>query len=169
MTYADGQIATKVIQDLQESKDKDEPFFIACVFVKPHLPFCAPQKYWEEYDQASLMIPKNRYRPQKDPLALKGSSETRKYYLGGVKPKSEKFHRIMVHGFRACVSYIDQQVGNILLVLNDLNLEKNTVVVLWGDHGFHLGQHDFWGETQYLISPYSNSLDYESTRHQSCK
>ena len=151
LAYADGQIAAKVIQDLQESKDKDEPFFIACGFVKPHLPFCAPRKYWEKYDQASLMIAKNRYRPQNAPLALKGSSEFRKYYLGGLKPQSEEFHRIMVHGYRACVSYIDQLVGNILLALNELNLEKNTIVVLWGDHGFHLGQHDFWGKHNTLL------------------
>ncbi|MBT3637247.1 MAG: sulfatase [Opitutae bacterium] len=144
--YPDGQIADKTIADLKRMKKQDKPFFIACGFKKPHLPFYAPKKYWDLYDRASLELAENREYPQDAPSLLRGSGEIHNYHNRGMKYNSEEWHRACLHGYYACVSYVDAQVGKVLKTLDDLNLRKNTIIVLWGDHGWHLGEHNFWGK-----------------------
>ncbi|MDC0156435.1 sulfatase [Verrucomicrobia bacterium] len=148
--YPDGQIANKTIADLKRMKKSDKPFFLACGFKKPHLPFYAPKKYWDLYDRASLELADNRERPKDAPSALRGSGEIHSYHDRGMKYNSEEWHRSCLHGYYACVSYVDAQIGKVMKTLDDLDLRKNTIIVLWGDHGWHLGEHNFWGKHNVL-------------------
>ncbi len=144
--YPDGMIADRTIADLKRLKEKDQPFFLACGFQKPHLPFYAPKKYWDLYDRESIELADNRYRPKNAPDSLKGSTEFRNYHDRDIAFNSTEFHKISRHGYYACVSYVDAQVGRVLDTLDALGLRDNTIVVLWGDHGWHLGEHNFWSK-----------------------
>ena len=144
--YPDGETAQKTIKDLQRLKQEGKPFFLACGFIKPHMPFYAPKRYWDLYPRDSIQLADNRQRPANAPKDLKGSSEFRSYHLAGLDPESDEFHRIMRHGYLACTSYSDKLTGDVLAELERLGLADNTIVVLWGDHGWHLGEHDFWGK-----------------------
>ena len=144
--YPDGQTADKTINDLKRMKKEAKPFFLACGFVKPHLPFYAPKKYWDMYDRSKIELADNQYRPKNSPDSLKGSSEIHSYHNRHIKYNSDQWHRSCRHGYYACVSYIDAQIGKVLKTLDELGLRKNTIVILWGDHGWHLGEHNFWGK-----------------------
>ncbi|HAW98766.1 MAG TPA: iduronate-2-sulfatase [Opitutae bacterium] len=144
--YPDGQIADKTIADLKRMKKQGKPFFIACGFIKPHLPFYAPKKYWDLYDPADLELADNRTLPRHAPSSLKGSGEVHNYHDRGMKYNSDEWHRACLHGYYACVSYVDAQVGRLMKTLDQLKLSKDTIVILWGDHGWHLGEHNFWGK-----------------------
>jgi len=149
-TYIDGQTCEKTIKDLRRLAEMDQPFFLACGFVRPHLPFYAPKKYWDLYDREKLALADNRYRPENAPNALGGSGEVHSYHDRGIKYNSTEFHRIARHGYYACVSYADALVGKILATLDELGLRDNTIVVLWGDHGWNLGEHNFWSKHNLL-------------------
>lgn len=144
--YPDGRVAEKTIADLQRFQREGKPFFLACGFLKPHLPFYAPKRYWELYDRGKIDIAGNRQRPKDAPKELKGSGEFRSYHFADFDENSGEFHRMMRHGYLACTSYVDKLVGDILAELERLDLADNTIVVLWGDHGWHLGEHNFWGK-----------------------
>ena len=144
--YPDGRTAEKTIADLRRLKQDGSPFFLACGFVKPHMPFYAPKRYWDLYGRDEIRIANNRQRPENAPKELKGSGEFRSYHLADFDEDSADFHRMMRHGYLACTSYVDKLVGDVLAELDDLGLAENTVVVLWGDHGWHLGEHNFWGK-----------------------
>jgi arylsulfatase A-like enzyme len=144
--YPDGQIADKTIGDLHRMKREGKPFFIACGFMKPHLPFYAPKAYWDLYDRETIAVADNQYRPEKAPASLKGSGEIHSYHNRNIPYNSDLWHRSCRHGYYACVSYIDAQIGRVLETLKELGLRQNTIVILWGDHGWHLGEHNFWGK-----------------------
>ena len=144
--YADGKIADKTIDDLKRMSQQEKPFFLACGFLKPHLPFYAPKKYWDVYDSDAIKLADNQFRPKSAPKSLKGSTEIHSYHNRDIAYNSEQWHRSNRHGYFACVSYIDAQIGRVLAALDELNLRENTIVILWGDHGFHLGEHNFWGK-----------------------
>lgn len=145
--YPDGRLAETAIEALQTLSEGNRPFFLAVGFMKPHLPFNAPEKYWALYDPATLPPLTNAYHPLKAPwFALGRSAEFRGYDDTGLGrlPTSEAAN--LRHGYYACVSYVDAQVGRVLDELERLDLSKNTVVVIWGDHGFKLGEHAQWGK-----------------------
>lgn len=144
--YPDYKIAQKTISDLKRLKASGEPFFLACGFYRPHLPFYVPKKYWDLYDREDIEIADNRFLPENAPKQLRGSGEFKTYTFGEYKPNTDDFHRLMRHGYYACVSYVDELVGQVLKELEELELDDNTIVVLWGDHGWHLGEHEFWGK-----------------------
>lgn len=144
--YHDGQVAIRTIKDLQRLKEQNEPFFLACGFLRPHLPFYVPKKYWDLYERDQIIIANNRQRPQNAPKKLRGSGEFRSYYLGDYDLNSEAWHKLMRHGYLASTSYADKLIGDVLAELDRLDLSDNTIVVLWGDHGWHLGEHNFWGK-----------------------
>lgn len=144
--YGDGKIAGKTIADLQRLKAAGKPFFLACGFIRPHLPFYAPKKYWDLYDREKIVLAGNRSRPENAPTGLKGSAEYRTYAHGDYQDGTDEFHRMMRHGYYASTSYVDKLVGDLLAELARLGLAENTIVVLWGDHGWNLGEHDFWGK-----------------------
>ena len=143
--YEDHQIARKAVQTLGELKAEGKPFFLAVGFRKPHLPFIAPQKYWDLYMEENIAIANNRYRPQKLPRQVQGSREIYQYTQTD-NTSSDPFHRRTRHAYYACVSFVDAQIGLVLDGLERLELDKNTIIVLLGDHGWHLGEHDFWGK-----------------------
>ncbi|MEO0476276.1 MAG: sulfatase [Planctomycetota bacterium] len=145
--YGDGKLAEKVIADLGRLKKAGKPFFLTCGFVKPHLPFYAPTRYWELYDEDKLSLAANRYFPRNAPAdQLRGSTEYASYYLGDLEVNSDRWHKTMKHGYLACTSYVDKLVGDVLSELDKQGLAENTIVIVWGDHGFHLGEHNFWGK-----------------------
>ncbi|NJN24821.1 MAG: sulfatase [Cyclobacteriaceae bacterium] len=144
--YFDGKIANKTIRDLRRLKDTGEPFFIAAGFLKPHLPFNAPQKYWDLYPAETIALPDNYYRPENVPdVAIHNFGELRKYYGVPEKgPVSDEMALTLIRGYYACVSYTDAQIGRLLDALDELDMRKNTIVILWGDHGWQLGEHTMW-------------------------
>jgi iduronate 2-sulfatase len=143
---ADGKTADRAVELLGELKGKQKPFFLAVGFLKPHLPFVAPKKYWDLYDPNLIEPAPNPFPPTNSPsFALTDWGELRTY-VGMPKngPLSEKQAREAKHGYYAAVSYADAQIGRVLNELDKLGLRDNTVVVLWGDHGWQLGEHGFW-------------------------
>jgi len=146
--YRDHQIATRAIKHLVELQQNNSPFFLAVGFFKPHLPFCAPQQYWDLYDFESIQVPDNFRSPPKAPRgAVHQSAELRSYAT--IPPKgsvSTEQARKLIHGYYACVSFIDAQVGRLTKALQDTGLANNTVVILCGDHGWQLGDHGMWNK-----------------------
>lgn len=144
--YFDGKITRKSLKDLERLKTKGQPFFLAVGFLKPHLPFNAPMKYWKMYNQDQIQLPANSFPPENAPAAsLHNWGELRQY--AGIPqegPLPDSLARKLIHGYYACVSYTDAQIGKLLAQLKELGLAENTVVILWGDHGWNLGEHGLW-------------------------
>lgn len=146
-TLNDGWTAERAIAILKERAVGDKPFFLAVGFVKPHLPFVAPKKYWDLYDPDRLpVVPQDATAPKDAPaFAATSWGELRAYE--GI-PKTGEVPREtaarLIHGYYAAVSYMDAQLGRVLGALRDHGLDDNTVVILWGDHGWHLGDHGMW-------------------------
>lgn len=145
--YPDGQTADEAIRRLKApSKKPDQPFFLAVGFVKPHLPFCAPKRYWDLYDRAQF-APAARQTPPDDApsYAPQFGGELRQY--SGIPDKGDldaELQRTLIHGYHAATSYMDAQLGRVLDALDETGLAQNTIIVLWGDHGWHLGDHGIW-------------------------
>ena len=144
--HVDGMTAAKTIDDLQRLAKQDKPFFLAVGFVKPHLPFVAPKKYWDLYDPAKIQLPKNYNIPENAPRkSIHSFGELRTYHqIPSKGPVTEETARQLIQGYYACVSFTDAQVGRVLAELDRLKLSDNTIVVLWGDHGWNLGDHTLW-------------------------
>jgi choline-sulfatase len=144
--YFDGEIAQKGIADLKMLKNKKQPFFLALGFMKPHLPFNAPKKYWDLYDRSTIELPESYVQPKSTPKqAFHNFGELRNY--GNIPKKgdlSDDLAKELIHGYYACVSYVDAQIGLVLDELKRLELEEDTIVILWGDHGWNLGDHKLW-------------------------
>jgi arylsulfatase A-like enzyme len=143
--YKDGKIANKVMADLKRLKAMDKPFFLASGFLKPHLPFNAPDKYWDLYDN-KVVLPYNNFTPENAPKeAMHNSGELRAYE--GVPPEgpvSDELALQLIQGYYACVTFTDTQIGKILDELERLEMDRNTIVILWGDHGWNLREHGLW-------------------------
>jgi len=142
--YGDGKIAEKAIETLR--RVKDGPFFLAAGFLKPHLAFACPKRYWDLYKRDEVDLADNPFKPRGTPdIAMHNWGELRAYYgIPKEGPLAESQARELVHGYYACVSFVDAQIGKVLDELKALGLAENTVVVLWGDHGWHLGDHGLW-------------------------
>lgn len=145
--YGDGKIADEAVRRLQSAKlNPGQPFFMALGFVKPHLPFCAPKKYWDLYDRNAIELPSVKQAPAGAPeFAPQYGGELRQYKgIPQSGPLSEALKRELIHGYYAATSYMDAQLGRVLETLESTGLAQNTIVVLWGDHGWHLGDHGMW-------------------------
>ena len=148
--YADGRVASETIRRLEAAKARREkdgtPFFIAAGFVRPHLPFSAPKKYWDLFDAAKLPLPENLNAPKNAPVvAGKKGGEIKAYSPVPEKGEiDEELKRKLIHGYYASTSFVDAQIGKVIAALDRLKLSKDTIVVLWGDHGFHLGDLGIW-------------------------
>jgi arylsulfatase A-like enzyme len=144
--YFDGKTTQKALHFLRNSAGKGKPFFLAVGFLKPHLPFNAPQKYWDMYDPKDIGIAKNPDPPANAPRqAIHNWGELRQYYtIPESGPLTDSATSKLRHGYYACVSYTDAQIGMLLDELKNSGLDKNTIVVLWGDHGWNLGEHGLW-------------------------
>jgi iduronate 2-sulfatase len=146
-SYADGRIASEGIRRLRQAKDRNKPFFLALGFTKPHLPFCAPEKYWDLQDPEKLPMPQTHGDPEgAPPYANKFPLLELNQYkpVPNQPPLTEDLIRTLIHGYYAALSYMDAQVGRVLDELDRLDFDGNTVIVLWGDHGYHLGDHGVW-------------------------
>lgn len=144
----DGQIAKSGVKLIQRMSKQKKPFFLAVGFKKPHLPFIAPKKYWDLYDPDQINLATHRGGIENaSGYSLHDSNEFRGY-KGVPKdgPFTEELQREAIHGYYACVSYVDAQIKRLLDELKATGLDKNTLVVLWGDHGFHLGDHGIIGK-----------------------
>jgi arylsulfatase A-like enzyme len=147
-SYPDGKIADKTIQDLRRLGDSRSPFFLAMGIRKPHLPFNVPQKYWDLYKKEDFTLPltyMKRANISTPSHAFHQWGELRQY--GGIPaegPLQDSHALNLIHGYHAAVSYADAQVGKVMRALEEEGLDKNTVVILIGDHGFHLGEHTMW-------------------------
>ncbi|WP_294358217.1 sulfatase [uncultured Sphingomonas sp.] len=148
--YADGRIAARASKRLAELKASGTPFFLAVGFARPHLPFSVPKRYWDMYDPAKLPMPDFERLPDGAPAfagKLGGEIAAYKPVPEGSKSGADyspELKRKLIHGYYAGVSYVDAQIGKVLDTLDRQGLAKNTIVVLWGDHGWHLGDHGIW-------------------------
>ena len=141
--YTDGVVADKAIEALR--KHKDGPFFLAAGFYKPHLPFVAPKRYWDLYDRAKLPLPDATQPTAAPQIAFTNWGELRAYTdIPKTGDLDEAKTRELLHGYHACVSYTDAQIGRVLAELDRLGLAETTVVILWGDHGWKLGEYGDW-------------------------
>jgi iduronate 2-sulfatase len=153
--YFDGAMTKKAIDILDQLAQRDAPFFLAVGYHRPHLPFAAPEKYWNLYRREDMPLAAFRQKSAGGPsVAYHNSGELRSYTdippvadtpgMGEHTGLPEEKQRELIHGYYAAVSYIDAQIGLLLDRLEALGLRDNTVIVLWGDHGWHLGDHDLW-------------------------
>jgi len=140
----DGLMATEAIAQLKKLKQSDEPFFMGLGFFKPHLPFVAPRQDWLAVENLDIPLP-----PQGkiDSPHWHRSGEFFKYKSPlGPRPIDAAAQTQARRGYYACVRYVDRQVGRVLDALDDLELADDTIVVVWGDHGWHLGEQQIWGK-----------------------
>jgi len=154
--YNDGANLIRAVEILKNLKNDSKPFFFAVGFSKPHLPFVAPKKYWDLYKRDDMPVAAFQEKSKNGPaIAYHNAGELRNY--SDIPPLTEftdqkdfgltlplDKQKELIHGYYAAVSYTDAQVGKLLNALDSLGLMKNTIVILWGDHGWHLGDHNLW-------------------------
>ena len=148
--YADGRTAKRAVERLTQLKNNpDKPFFLAVGFARPHLPFSVPKKYWDLYNAENFPLASYQVAPEGAPkYAVKRDTEIDQYipvpHSSQQDPFPEELQRKLIHGYYAGVRYVDAQIGKVLSALEQLKLDENTIVVLWGDHGYHLGEMGIW-------------------------
>ena len=155
--YPDGKMIQKSIQDLRRLSKRGEPFFLAAGIYKPHLPFNSPKKYWDMYDRDQIEPADNPFVPKGAPkISFTKWGELRNYDgMPKEGPLDEETTLTILHAYYASVSYADAMVGKLLDELDALGTADDTIVVLWGDHGWNLGEHSFW----------SKHVNYETSLH----
>ena len=148
--YADTKMVSKAIEQLNQLTKKEQPFFMALGFLKPHLPFNAPKKYWDLYNEKDIELASNRFQPENAPdESMHKYGELRKYtnipsdFNIDIPDLTQKK---LIHGYYACVSYIDEEIGKLIKHLKKLDIYENSIIVLWGDHGWQLGEHNLWAK-----------------------
>jgi iduronate 2-sulfatase len=156
--YRDGAVALKAKDEIIALKNGQKPFFMAVGFQRPHLPFVSPKKYWDLYQRVQMPLAEFQQHAKNSPnVAYTRSDEFKRFtdipsfceftdLTHGTGLKDVNKQKELIHGYYAAVSYADAQVGILLNTLDSLGLTKNTIIVLWGDHGWHLGDHDQWGK-----------------------
>lgn len=162
--YPDGLTANLAVKKLNELARKDQPFCLAVGFFKPHLPFTSPKKYWDMYDEAGIPLSPMADIPEGcNTFSLHESAEFNGYRLGEEKASIEKrvsddYARKLRHAYFACISYVDAQVGKVLDALAASGKAENTIIILWGDHGWHLGDLRIWGKHSLHETSLSSAL-----------
>lgn len=149
--YFDGAQTTLAIKKMKELATQKNPFFLSVGYYRPHLPFNAPKKYWDLYNRDSIPLADNQFSTERSPdyanhgyQELKGYVDCNDLPLPNENPWNIERQKEMKHGYYASVSYVDDQIGRLLTELKKLGLSENTIVVLWGDHGWKLGEHNGW-------------------------
>ena len=146
--YSDGYSTRLAISTLKDHRKKkpDQPLFLALGFKKPHLDFVAPKKYWDMYDRENIQLAKQSEVPVGGATTgLHASFELRtRHGIPKKGPIGPELAKTLLHGYYACVSYVDAQIGLMLDALEEEGIRENTVIVVWGDHGFHLGEQRLW-------------------------
>ncbi|MGJ7029593.1 sulfatase [Niabella hirudinis] len=150
--YPDGLTANLATEKIRTLAQSNQPFFLGIGFFKPHLPFTAPRRYWDLYDEASIPLTPSPNIPEGvNPASLHQSGEFNQYKSGDEAaslstPLSDNYARKLRHAYYAAISYVDAQVGKVLEAIRKNGLDKNTIIVVWGDHGWHLGDDRVWGK-----------------------
>ena len=153
--YVDGYTTSVAIQTLDELVQQDKPWFLALGFVRPHLPFYAPKKYFDLYDPEEIQLTASPEPPQNGAsMGLHASFELRtRHGIPKSGPINKSLSRELLHAYYACVSYVDAQIGRIIAAIEKNRVRDNTIIVIWGDHGWHLGEYGIWGKaTNYEIA-----------------
>ena len=145
--YPDGVMIDEALRQMRELADEPaKPFFLAVGILRPHLPFGAPLKYLRPYENAGFPPVPHPAKPG-GKTTWHPSAEFRRYHSWGRDPNGDaEFATLVRKHYAACVSYADAQVGRLLKQLGDSGEAPNTIVILWGDHGWHLGEHAIWGK-----------------------
>lgn len=170
----DGATAAEAVKRLNALKAEGKPFFLAVGFVKPHLPFVAPKKYWDMHDADAIPLPAIDHMPDGTPDFVGHTNGELHSYLEVPEqnPIPAEFAKTLRHGYHACITYVDAQVGRLLDALEKEGLADNTVIVLWGDHGWQLGEHGLWHKhTNFEIaarSPLLISMPKSNTAGRHC-
>ena len=157
--YFDGAQTKLAKETLTRLSKMNQPFYLGLGFFRPHLPFAVPKKYWDLYNRDSIALAANPHLPQGAPLFTMNSMYELRHYDGfghiGHPTKyqmQEDTARILKHGYYASVSYVDALFGQLVDHLKSLNIYDNTIIIVWGDHGWKLGNHNSWGKmTNYNI------------------
>lgn len=150
--YPDGLTTKLALNQLQQLKARNQPFFLGVGYFKPHLPFNAPKKYWDLYEEKEMPIsPEPNIPEDVHRASLHPSGEFNQYALGEEKASLDSsmsvgYQQKLKQAYYASISYIDEQVGQLMAELERLELAENTIVVVWGDHGWHLGDQRVWGK-----------------------
>ncbi|MCD6123072.1 MAG: sulfatase-like hydrolase/transferase [Spirochaetales bacterium] len=152
--YFDGQTTDRALRYLKDmtidSLKGDTPFFLAVGYTAGHIPWNSPKKYWDLYSRDLLKLPENNRVPANTYSWSMGDSEPAQYYTqhGYEEPWAANHEQSLelMHGYYAAISYIDTMIGRLIAALKYLRLYKNTVIVLVSDHGFHTGEHSYWGK-----------------------
>ncbi|QBG46789.1 iduronate-2-sulfatase [Verrucomicrobia bacterium S94] len=155
-TYSDGRNTLIAIETLKELAQEEKPFFLAIGFKKPHLNWVAPKRYWDLYDRDKIPLAQNTEAPVGGAsMGLHPSFELR--VRQGIptdgKPFDEELARTLKHAYLACVSYVDAQIGKMIHALDEAGLRDHTIIIVWADHGWHLGEMGTWGKaTTYEVA-----------------
>ncbi len=170
--FTDGKIRLEGIKLMEQLAKQDKPFFLGIGFKKPHEPFVAPKKYWDLYNNTSFEVAKNQRAPA-------GREKLKQYVPHGKDVKEhinpdtglldEAFQLKLKKGYYACTSFVDAQIGIVLNKLKELGLDKNTIVVIWGDHGLFLGEHGRWNKHSNLEVPSASPLIIYDPRNENAK
>ena len=153
--YVDGYNTRVAIQTLDELVQQDKPWFLALGFVRPHLPFHAPKKYFDLYNPEEIQLTTSPEPPQNGAsMGLHASFELRtRHGIPKSGPLNESLSKNLLHAYYACVSYVDAQIGHLITAIEKNRVRDNTIIVVWGDHGWHLGEYGIWGKaTNYEIA-----------------
>lgn len=158
--YYDGAQNKLAKQTLTRIAKMDKPFFMGLGYFRPHLPFAAPKKYWDMYNREKIPLSKNPEIPKNAPLHTMNSMYELRHYDGfnhiGHPTSSYRMSQDTIqtlrHGYYASVSYVDALLGQLITHMKDIGIYDNTIIILWGDHGWKLGDHNSWGKmTNYNI------------------
>jgi len=149
------------INVLKRIKDYDQPFFYGLGYFRPHLPFVVPKMYWDMYSNGEIPLAQNPYLPKNSPAyAINGMYELRGYWGFRHIGHAWDFHmqqdtaRLLKHGYYASVTYTDAQIGRLIAAMKKMGIYDNTIIILWGDHGWKLGEHNSWGK----MTNYNNDI-----------
>ncbi len=147
--YQDARTGAAVVEALREAARQENPFFFEVGFLKPHIPFTAPERFWALYDPDRLPLAENPFRPSGAPGLAYDRYNLRQYTWQHADPErlfTSGYARTLRQGYFASISLVDDQIGRILDELDRLGLRRNTIVVFTSDHGFHLGEVNHWGK-----------------------
>lgn len=142
----DGLLAKQAIETLREYKQEDKPFFLGLGFFKPHLPFVAPKQDWDAFENVEIPPVPHPEKPESAYWHKSGEFYSYNMEYEKTRPLARAARENVRRGYLACVRYTDRQVGKVLKALDELGLRDNTIVVVWGDHGWFLGDSALWAK-----------------------
>lgn len=139
--HSDGKTAAKAVELIHRFKDQDKPFFLAVGFVRPHVPFVAPRKYYEGYDVEQIELPPKIPGDRDDIPNNPGNRRTSEQLQMDISQQKK-----LIRGYYASVSFMDAMTGQVIKALEESGQRENTIVIFTSDHGYHLGEHDMWSK-----------------------